>query len=312
MSRRPLTSVLLITLVMMLALGGAASATFPGANGRIAFEHRGSIYTVNPDGSALRRITTGQVDTTPEWSPDGRSIAFARDMNGQDPLGLSIWLANADGTGAQLVTAPDDKSDSLRPRFTPDGQTIVFQNCLGEGCDGGIFAVRTDGSGLRQITPNSGESYNWPVPSPDGRLIAFMRWHVGGVMMRIYLISSDGSGQTAVTPIALEGWAPDWAPSGKFILFSSNNYGNRPHGAIYRVRSNGHDLRRLTNPRFPFSDSMASYAPDGSRIVLVSNRRSQRLQHTDLFIMRANGTRLHRVPLPFRDVSEPRWGPLPR
>jgi Tol biopolymer transport system component len=312
MSRRPLTCVVLMTLVVMLAIATGASATFPGANGRIAFEHNGSIYTVNPDGSALQRITTGQSDTTPEWSPDGRSIAFARDMNGQDPLGLSIWIANADGTGAHPVTAPDDKSDSLRPRFTPDGQTIVFQNCLGEGCDGGIFAVRTDGSGLRQITPNSGESYNWPVPSPDGQRIAFMRWHVGGVMMRIYLISFDGGGQKPITPVALEGWAPDWAPDGRFIIFSSNNYGNRPHGAIYRVRPDGHHLRRLTKPRFPFSDSMASYSPDGRRIVLVSNRRSPALRHTDLFIMRAGGTGLHRVPLPFRDVSEPRFGPQPR
>jgi Tol biopolymer transport system component len=312
MSPRRITCALVTTAVLMLAAANGASATFPAANGRIAFDHKGSIYTVNPGGSTLRRVTTGRLDTTPEWSPDGQSIAFARDMNGMKPLGLSIWIADADGARARRLTPRDRKSESLYPRFTPDGQTIVFENCLGQDCDGGIFATRTDGTGLRHITPNSGESYSWPVPSPDGRRIAFMRWHVGGVMMRIYLIRSDGSGQKPVTPIALEGWAPDWAPNGQSILFSSNNYGNRPNGAIYTVHPNGRHLRRLTRPRFPFAHFMASYSPDGRRIVLVSNRRSPRLDHTDLFIMRADGTALHRIPLPFRDVSNPRWGPALR
>src|SRR5205085_2937401 len=200
------------------------------------------------------------------------------------------------------------QSDSLRPHFMPDGQTLVYQNCLGQGCDGGIFAIHSDGTGLRHITPNSGESYNWPVPSPDGRRIAFMRWHVGGVMMRIYVRRVAGGRERPITPIALEGWAPDWAPSGKFILFSSNNYGNRPHGAIYRVTSNGRHVHRLTNPRFPFSDSAASYSPDGRKVVFLSDRRSPHLDHLDLFVMNADGSGIHRVPLPFRDVFDPRWG----
>jgi TolB protein len=310
---RSLSVVLMLGVTILLAAVAApvARATFPGINGRITFDHAGKIYTVNPDGSALVRVTAGPSDGTPEWSPDGHSIAFSRTGDAMSPLGRTIWIANADGTGQRRVTPQDPKSSSYFPRFTPDGQTIVYQNCLGFDCDGGIFAIRADGTQLRHITSNSGESYNWAVPSPDGRTIAFMRWHVGGVRMRIYLIRTDGTRQRAVTPIALEGWAPDWAPNGQTILFTSNNFGNRPNAALYSIRPDGSGLRRLNRPRFPYSDYDASYSPDGANIVLSSNRRYPSLNHSDLFILRADGTGLRRVPLPFNDVANPRWGPTP-
>jgi Tol biopolymer transport system component len=310
--RSRVTSAVVTAGLSLLAAADAAWATFPGRNGRIAFEHNGSIYSVNPDGSTLTRMSSGAFDINPEWSPDGRSIAFARDVNGQKPFGLSIWIADASGAHAHRVTPPEHNSESLIPRFTPDGNTIVYQNCFAEDCDGGIFAIHPDGSGLRHITPNAGTSYNWPVPSPDGRRIAFMRWHVGGVLMRIYVMPIGGGRQKGVTPVALEGWAPDWSPNGRFILFSSNNFGNRPNGAIYRVRADGSHLRRLTRPRFPYSDFTASYSPDGRSIVLASNRRFPGLQRSDLYIMRADGTGLHRLTLPFHDAYDPRWGPQPR
>ena len=304
-----LRSLFLLGVAALVAVATApvAQATFLGINGRIAFEHSGAIYTVNPDGSALRRVTAGPFDTTPEWSPDGRSLAFSRYPDGMS-LSSRIWVAHADGTSPRALTPQDPNSGSWLPRFTPDGQTIVFQNCLGPSCDGGIFAIRADGTQLRHITDNSGESYNWGAPSPDGRRIAFMRWHVRGVLMRVYLMSTDGTHQQPVTPIALEGWAPDWAPNGRSILFTSNNYRNRPNSALYSIHPDGRGLRRLTRPPFPYSDYEASYSPDGANIVFVSNRRHPGLSHSDLFIANVDGSGLHRVSLPFIDVDNPRWG----
>ena len=287
-----------------------AQATFPGTNGRILFDHGGSIYSVEPDGSGLTQITRDANDATPDWSPDARSIAFVRDANGEEPPNLAVWTAAADGSGARQLTPDDDQSADFYPRFMPDGQSLLFQNCLGDDCDGGIFAVGTDGTPRAPITPNSGESYNWPAPSPDGRRIAFMRWHVGGVLMRIYVTDTQGKHQRAITPIRLEGWAPDWAPDGQSITFTSNNYVNRPGASLYSIPVDGKRRRahRLTKPRFPHSDSGGSYSPDQKQIVFISDRRAARLNHTDLFVMSADGSGIHKVPLPFRDVFNPRWG----
>ena len=230
-----------LTALLLLAVGPVSSrsaqATMPGHNGRIIFQDgaTGQLYTVNPDGTALRQVTHDGYNATPDWSPDGRRITYASNRSGT----FQVWIAAANGSSARQLTPDNNPDVKFFPRFTPDGRTIVFQDCLGDGCDGGLSAVRTDGSHLHAITPNSGESYNWAVPSPDGRRLAFMRWHVAGVKMRIFVMPFRGGAQRPVTPARLEAWAPDWAPNGQRIAFSSNIFQNRPNGAIYTVRPDG-------------------------------------------------------------------------
>ena len=67
---------------------GAAQATFPGENGKIAFSGRmatdtsNEIYTINPDGTDLTRLTDSPgEDTDPTWSPDGTKLAFASERD---------------------------------------------------------------------------------------------------------------------------------------------------------------------------------------------------------------------------------------
>jgi len=61
-----------------LATPAVATAAYPGANGRIAFEQGGNIYSIRPDGSDRRQLTTDARSRSPRWSPDGRLIAFNR------------------------------------------------------------------------------------------------------------------------------------------------------------------------------------------------------------------------------------------
>ena len=93
-------------LILILALPIVASATFPGRNGRIAFVQDNNIYTINPDGTDMRQLTTFDGSTGvanwPSWSADGRSIVFnaflAPDFLGQ------VWVMNADGSNQHAVT----------------------------------------------------------------------------------------------------------------------------------------------------------------------------------------------------------------
>jgi hypothetical protein len=57
----------------LLAVSGEAEATFPGKNGRIAYNSNGVIYTINTDGSAKTKVTNTYVSGDPiDYSPDGR------------------------------------------------------------------------------------------------------------------------------------------------------------------------------------------------------------------------------------------------
>src|SRR5215213_3717442 len=76
-------AVLLACVATLLALSEKAEATFPGKNGRIAYESNGVIYTINPDGSGKTKVTgTSTAGYSVDYSPNGKRIA-ASDGNGK-------------------------------------------------------------------------------------------------------------------------------------------------------------------------------------------------------------------------------------
>src|ERR671932_391217 len=81
------------------------------------------IYTVNPDGSELAKITNNPAsDMNPAWSPDGTKIAFRRNDAMVSASGLNnedIYVMNADGTEQRRLT--DDTGDDSLPAWSPDG-----------------------------------------------------------------------------------------------------------------------------------------------------------------------------------------------
>jgi TolB protein len=97
---------MLLVAGVVLNLALPASATFPGKNGKIAFiggnlgPNGGDIFTMNPDGSDVKQLTTfadnGGAACCGSWSRDGRQLVFAA-----FPAGAStyqLWMMNADGS----------------------------------------------------------------------------------------------------------------------------------------------------------------------------------------------------------------------
>jgi Tol biopolymer transport system component len=318
---RALKLLLACGLLMAGSVAQAEAQTAP-QNGRIAFDACNDvgcdIYTANPDGTAVRQVTHDGSSFYADWSPDGKRIAYASFVSGF----TAIWIVDAEGTHARQLTPDEPGNDNLWPRFSGDGRTIYYTNCLTAECDGGISSIHPDGSGQRVVTPNSGDSYNIGTPSPDGSRLAFMRWHVNGVKMRVYMKRLTGPSprpEIALTPPALEGWAPDWAPGGDALLFSSNLFANRPNGALYELTldGSGHtdQIRQLTHPPFPLEDWAGMYAPRGGRVVFTSDRRYPGRDGADLFVIRRDGGGLRKIAMPPAIdelyVEWPSWGTAP-
>ena len=285
-----------------------AGATYPGLKGRILFNHCDrhtgcQIYTVNPDGSSLQQVTTESDNFDADWSPDGTKIAYVSYLSGD----AAIWVVNADGSDAVQVTPNQRRSDAYSPRFTPDGEHLLYVDCLGFDCDGGLYSVALDGSHRHAVTSHSGDSYNLGERSPDGTRLAYMRWHVSGVKMGVYVADRDGSNEELITPPRLEASFPDWAPSGETILFTTNVFFDRPNVSIYSVHPDGTALTRLTDDGFRVNDWSGSYSPDGRRIVFDSDRDAGCYGCGDLFIMTPDGAHTWKIPLPF-DAYDARWG----
>jgi Tol biopolymer transport system component len=129
-----------------------ASPTFVrSAEQKIAFasdlEGSYDIYTMNPDGSAITRLTDDPHDDRfPSWSPDGMHIAFSSNRNGN----YEIYVMAADGSGLAQLT--HNAGPDWRPDWSPDGTRIAYISYRRRVWS--IYAMNPDGSAMQRVVAN--------------------------------------------------------------------------------------------------------------------------------------------------------------
>ena len=235
----------LVGLAVALAWVSSAapqSRTPPPYTGRLVFEAGPpdtgiEIFTMNADGSRLRRLThNAQGDRSPRWSPDGRRIAFVREIFARRS---DVYVMNANGTGVHKLARR--RALSSDPDWSPDGRRITFVSSGQLGSSRlDIHVINSDGTHERELFRHADS----PAWSPDGRKIAFVRRPnpTRSTDSSIYIASADGSGARRVVGHFAQD--PAWSPDGRRIAFASFR---SAAGDIYFMRTNGTDVRRLTH-----------------------------------------------------------------
>ncbi len=278
----------LVCLTLSLGAVSAAGATPPGPNGRIAFGSNGDgeLYSVNADGSGLRRLTwTPQLEQSPTWSPDGSRIAYESDYNGT----FRIWLMSADGTGQKQIS-PDGSNTAgdSEPAWSPDGTLIAFASSAVN-----LWVMSPDGSGLRRVSDVFASHPAW---SPSGQQLAY----VG--MTGIGVVGVDGSNPHTVTAPGAFASGPSWSPDGTQIVFARNNAQGYP-GELYIANVDGSGERQLTSDGFANADP--SWSPDGTQIVF--QRSSVPPGGWSLWAIGVDGTGLRQITSGGSELA-PSWG----
>src|SRR5829696_7869669 len=142
---------------------GRDTAEFPNPEGDR------ELYVIDAndgDGAHLRRLTdNAATDTTPAWSPGGRTLAFTSTRDGNS----EIYVMDADGTGTPINLTNHPGSDQL-PVFSPDGTTLAFTTSRDGNFE--LYLMAADGSNLTNLTRNPANDA-WPEFSPDGSRLAF-------------------------------------------------------------------------------------------------------------------------------------------
>jgi Tol biopolymer transport system component len=109
----------------------------------------------------------------------------------------------------------DPSKQAARPAISPDGEWLAFNSA---GPDEDLFLVRTDGTGMRQLT-HEGHKDLGPRWSADGQQIAFFSKRTGN--RQIWTTTVDGRRQSQLTFLSGSNvvW-PIWSPNGKHLVYS--------------------------------------------------------------------------------------------
>ena len=144
-------------------------------------------------------------------SADGRRIAYSSILRSRNlqklridpatglPNGEPSWIT----TGSRLWANPDP---------SPDGKWAVFYSSLQP--EGDLYVVRSNGTGLRQLTSGAEAIDRMPRWSPDGAWIAFHS--IRGRDQYLWKIRVDGSDLQQLSPLA-DAIYPVWSPDGSRI-----------------------------------------------------------------------------------------------
>ena len=290
-----------VAIACALVPAAPASATFPGSNGRIAFVQSSNVYTMEPDGSGVRQLTSlppGSAAQFVGWSPTGRRLVF--DVTPPD-ASAQLWLMHANGSGQRLLL-DDPGYDDLDASFSPDGASVIFSRCQ-TTC--AIYRIATDGGGLTALTPFDPAVVDFQSPySPDGTTIAFGRFSSDFTAGAIDLMNADGSNVRRLTPLELGAADPDWSPDGSTLVFTTHCC-DPQNAELWTIRADGTQLTQLT-ASVNLHDFQPSWSPAGDAIAFA--RGAPAAAHSGIYVMRRDGSRAKMIE---RGGAAPRWGPAP-
>jgi TolB protein len=302
----------------------------------------GAIYLVAPGPGTVRRLTGPERPLyDPAWSPDGSMLVALGPGDGGDQ---AVYLIDASTGEPRPIMV--DGAPKLRPAWSPDGEEIVLELSVGRS-GYHLFAIRPDGTGLRQITGPLNEAdlprptatpaptfayvemapdhrlevEEMPAWSPDGAEIVFVRpadrprtrLEDPGLDHHIWRIARDGTGLRRLTHGAVHDLDPTYSPDGTRIAFT--RYVDHE---LIRTQQGGHSAVRVwvmradgSEPRIvtaePAQYQSPSWSPDGTR--LVCSRSVGGPSH--LFVFEVDGSGGTALTDPEEDGDyAPAWSPV--
>ncbi|MGN8648062.1 LysM peptidoglycan-binding domain-containing protein [Gracilibacillus sp. HCP3S3_G5_1] len=275
----------------------------PGEDGLIAYiSNRTGAYDLwlyNPSNGSNRQVTfgLGESYSIPYWSPDSSRIAFV----GENGVLYVVNLTNntyaaidqfSQPEGVYLNWAPDsqrlvysngneiiiynvathqvqriNQPNARDVQWFSSGQELLFE-AQDEAGFSQLYRIRTDGTGLQQITQNTGGPFNFVRLSPDGRYVLYTS--PGASISIIYSIELATGSVFEVEggPLA-KNYNPTWSPNSASIAYSTTAFENQGYFSQIRTAGREGDNDRIWAISNCFLTPV-TWSPDSSKIAYLS------------------------------------------
>jgi TolB protein len=184
--------------------------------------NKSRIYLLPIAGGTPRKITAQAPSYWHGWSPDGKTLAYCAERNGE----YDIYSIATEGGEERRLTTAGGLDDG--PDYSPDGRYIYF-NSVRTGLMQ-IWRMKPDGTGQEQVTKD--DYNNWFAhPSPDGKWLVFLSYAKDvkehpenkDVMLRLMPIVGKGEIQVLAKLFGGQGTinVPSWSPDSQRVAFVS-------------------------------------------------------------------------------------------
>ncbi len=268
------------------------SSTFEFSHdGRLAYamyvKGKNAVYVGNSDGSNAKRVSFGIWDFGPLWSPDGKWIAFGRDMGGHS----DVSIVPAD-SGAERVVA-STATDEVPSGWRGDGSAFLYVKRTSGGYE--MWQYRMADGANERVFEADGSVGGYPARKAN--LVAYVL--TKGGKTTLWLWDGDKKTHRQLTTDGFEALSDHaFSPDDASLLYSSRRSGTSD---IWRV-----DLASGTRTQITqdvADDYAPEWSPDGRRIAFVSNRGGQ----PDIWVTSGGEADVQRVTNDATSESKPRW-----
>jgi Tol biopolymer transport system component len=154
-------------------------------------------------------ISSTRSDGMPQFSPDGRRVAFASDRSGN----WEIWLSDPDGSNAVQLTSIGAVASGY-PHWSPDGQQIAFHSNVDGQWE--VYMVAAAGGKPRNLSSHPAPDA-LPSFSRDGKFVSFSSGRSGGQYQSIWKVPASGGDAVQVAKGA--SYAPQESPDGEAVYY---------------------------------------------------------------------------------------------
>jgi TolB protein len=250
------------------------------------------LALMDQDGANVRYLTRGDdLVLTPRFSSSADTITYMSYGSQGDP---KVFLMNVETGQREIVT--NFPGMSFSPRFSPDGQRVIFS--LQRGANSNLFVMDLRSKSIMRLTDTSVID-TAPSYSPDGAQVCFESDRGG--KQQVYVMAASG-GQAQRISFGDGAYStPVWSPRGDYIAFTKQTQGRF---AIGIMKPDGTGERLLTEG---FHNEGPTWSPNGRVIMFFRDPGGE--GGPALYTVDVTGRNEQRVPTP-SFASDPAWSPL--